>query len=111
MLSALDHAALAECLRIAEREDTEFVKQFAGEPWCERAKSACYKLQFAALALRPWQSPPCLVDVNDTGEFEAGACKLLQKMLAAGLSRFEHDPLAALKKKRGKNSARVSTVV
>jgi len=68
---------------------------------------AAYGCQMNALRLKPWQSPPCWIDFRDikfiiargddgvTGDY--AAAKLLQRMLAAKLSRFEPDPVSALK--------------
>jgi hypothetical protein len=61
-------------------------------------------VQRRALHLKPWQSPPCAVDENDTDERRADAVQLLQRMLANGISAFDPDPLAALRKCRPKRS-------
>ena len=68
-------------------------------------------MQGRALRLKLWQSPPCHLSVDD----EARDCDiegqiLLRKMIAAGLSIYEPDPIAALaakaKRKRAKRAAK-----
>lgn len=59
----------------------------------EAAKFAAYCAQIDNLALRPWQSPPCFAERPNC---DAYAVDLLQRLLAAGLSRWEPDPAGAL---------------
>jgi|SRR5262249_13703241 len=74
------------------------------EPWEEVAGFAAYCCQCDNLHLGPHQSPPCWVnDIEATlaaGDDGAGgkyaAAVLLKRMLDAGLSIFEPDPIAAL---------------
>ena len=50
--------------------------------------------------------PPCDADEDgDDGEINADGVKLLRKMLAAGLTRYEPDPLAALAAVKRKGAA------
>jgi len=76
----------------------------ASRLWREVAEFASYSCQCDALHLLPWQNPPCWANlVRDiqggpdgiSGDYAAAV--LLRKMLDAGLSRFEPDPLVALK--------------
>jgi hypothetical protein len=72
--------------------------------WEEVAQSAAYHAQMKSLKLRPWQCPPCWA--NEEINPAEGECfgnlreevELLQRMLAAGLSNWEPDPLAALER-------------
>ena len=98
--SALDHAALLECLQICER-DPEFREQHEGDDWRDRAESACHHLQYRSL-LRPWETPPWLTDVDGDDPREADARTLLRRMFAGGISRYEPDPARALKKRRNR---------
>jgi hypothetical protein len=66
-------------------------EQLKDRPWLEVAEFASYCLQCDNLKLLPHQSPPCGFIGNDLD-----AADLLRRMLAAGLSRYEPDPLAAL---------------
>ena len=112
-LSAVDRDALDRAIEIcrtrkdpADREQIE--RKIATEPWREVGEFAAYSCQMDSLHLQPWQSPPCWVDdlVSDIqgapdgvgGDYEAA--KLLQRLLDAGLSRYEPDPVGALKQAR-----------
>jgi hypothetical protein len=59
-------------------------------------RDAAYRAQISALNLKPWEEPPCVVDENDPNERAKDAQKLLRRMLALGISRWHHDPLAAI---------------
>ena len=60
--------------------------------WQPTAEFACHLLQSEVLRLRPWDRPPCSASTSDDSE----AGKLLRRMLAAGLSRYDPNPLAVL---------------
>jgi hypothetical protein len=97
-----DRAALTQALAMCRAEDEgrawQIDSMLEDRPWAEVARFAASCCQCRALKLYPWQSPPCDVDEDgDDGEINADGVKLLRKMLAAGLSRYEPDPLAALK--------------
>ncbi|MGB9018602.1 MAG: hypothetical protein WCC77_13250 [Pseudolabrys sp.] len=59
---------------------------------------AAYHCQHAALNLKTWQEPPCVEDEDDPDPRDPGAQKLLREMLQANISRYEPDPLAALRR-------------
>ena len=81
------------------------------EEWIEVAEFAAYHCQIHALSLKPWQSPPVHIDEDadepDSAEREpnTAARKLLRRMLRAGVSRFDPDPLAALERAKRMPSA------
>lgn len=89
-----DIEALQQCMEIASREPdrAEQLQSMLAEPrpWIDVARFAAYCVQNRALNLKPWQSPPCAPSGDDD------AWALHQKMLAAGVSEFHPDPLAAL---------------
>ena len=60
---------------------------------------ATYRAQRKNLGLRPWQEPPRLADSDDPDERDKVAQALLRRMLAAGISRWEHDPLRTLRER------------
>jgi hypothetical protein len=67
---------------------------------------AAYSAQCDTLRLRPWQAPPCHVrgtdpDPNVYG-CRPGEIALRDRLLAAGLSLFEPDPLSALAGAQGR---------
>jgi hypothetical protein len=83
------------------------------EPWEKIGRSAASVCQCRALKLAPWQTAPHQAEPNQVDEagFEyrgtAVASALLGKLLAAGLSRFEPDPIAALAAIEQAEAARV----
>lgn len=99
----VDRAALESCVKIArrDRERRKLIddKLASGETWDSVAFSACYGVQFAALRLKPWESPPCVVD-EDGFERDPIAQTILRQMLGAGVSRYDPDPLKALARAR-----------
>ena len=74
------------------------------EPWEQVARFAAYCRQCDSLRLMPHQSPPCWIHdmeatlaAGDDGIMgKYAAAKLLQRMLDAGLSVYEPDPIGAL---------------
>jgi hypothetical protein len=95
-MTPLDQDALQRAMTIARAMDRGRAEQLdaklADEPWAEVAAFASHVCQIHALRLRPWERPPASIADNDDGP--AGI--LLRRLLAAGLSRFEPDPIAAL---------------
>jgi hypothetical protein len=101
-----DRDALTRALVMA-RQDPMRAEQLDrklanGESWDEVAFFATLCVQASALHLKPWQCPPC--DSNNEIDPSEGVLygnrpdevALLQRMLAAGLSRYEPDPMKAL---------------
>jgi hypothetical protein len=110
-----DRDALTRALVIA-RQDPMRAEQLDrklanGESWDEVATFAALCVQSNALHLKPWQCPPC--DSNNEIDPSEGVLygnrpdevALLQRMLAAGLSRFEPDPMKALAEAEAKTAA------
>jgi hypothetical protein len=108
-LSAADNNALGRAIEICRRKDPAAREQIehklATELWRGAAEFAAYSCQCDALHLQPWQDPPCWVD-DLVGAINAGndgilgdyaAAKLLRQLLDRGLSRYEPDPVNALK--------------
>jgi hypothetical protein len=109
-LSPVDREALTRALKMARAEsDLErerFDREVAERGWQHAAETAAYHCQDTALRLKPWQPPPCWIRDLE-GDLAAGddgvsgryaAAKLTQRLLQAGLSRFEPDPLGALER-------------
>ena len=104
-----DLDALRRCMDIAKR-DRETRELMAERPLNEAMKNAAYHCQHSALNLKTWQEPPCVEDETDPDPRDLGAQKLLHEMLQANISRYDPDPLAALKRaqrKRGGGSKSV----
>jgi hypothetical protein len=66
----------------------------------DRAEAEARRQQRRALRLKPWELPPCEVDEEPDGDpTEIGllrAWELRQRLIAAGLSVYEPDPIGAL---------------
>jgi hypothetical protein len=107
ILSDTDRRSLElaiETMRKHSLADREQIDTMLKErPWRAAAVFAATCCQERALRLKPWQAwPPCVVSIDDVDEpgFEhrgiRASAALLQAMLAAGVSRFHPDPLAAI---------------
>jgi hypothetical protein len=74
------------------------------ERWYEAGKSAAYSCQCAVLRPKPWQPVPAndyVAVTDDDRKYgpvmgRAAAAELLRRLFAAGLSRYEPDPLNTL---------------
>ena len=111
-LHPVDRSALERAIEIAKGESPGRAAQIASklkhESWREVAEFAASCCQHRALATRPWELAPVSVGEDDpipdgddhrrTGR----AIKLLRRLLAAGLSRYEPDPIEALARVEGK---------
>jgi hypothetical protein len=102
----IDHEALSRALKQAKRDPVKARQLEAIEKqdgWRRAGEQAAYSLQCDRLLLKPWQSPPCYGDVDPpvddfVGAGRAAAADLLRRLLEAGLSRREPDPLKALER-------------
>jgi hypothetical protein len=110
-MTKADRDALQRALKIAG-EDLSRAGQLASklktEPWQDVAAFAAAICQSKSLRLRPWESPPACLEAGDedfdNGRNRAGV-RLLERLEAAGLSRYEPDPLAALEALQGRRRA------
>ena len=94
-----DRAALKQAMEIAQRDPLraeQLQAKLKDEPWEEVAEFAAFSVQIDSLDLLPWQAPPAIVSEDDDDPIQADAVKLLRRMLAAGVSRYHPDQLAAL---------------
>jgi len=97
-LTKVDRYALQRAMDIAAADDPGRAEQLASklkdEPWEEVAKFAAYCVQGDNLCLQPWERVPMeIADTGPTRPEDRGARILLKKLLDAGLSRFEPDPI------------------
>jgi hypothetical protein len=99
-MTKIDKAALERALEIklkhkdqAEGDQIRDMLADRKRTWRETAEFAAYSCQIDALKLKPWEDPPCVCD----GEGDEPGDRLLRKMIAAGVSQFEPDPMAALR--------------
>jgi hypothetical protein len=106
-LSPVDHDALrraAEQMRREPMRAQQFADIEADQGLLEAQMQAAYHCQVNNLELRPWESPPMYGD-SGSGDGRVRARELLKRLLAAGLSRYEPDPLKALAKYESPHAA------
>jgi len=108
-LSPVDREALERALKIARGDPEERAvidRVMERDGWFAAAVQAVYHCQRPLIAPRLWQPMPhdvepaeietILARGDDGVNGEFAAAKLLKKMLSAGLSRYEPDPIRAL---------------
>ena len=101
-LSPVDEDALRRALDEVQRDPQEaehFARLLKSKSWAEVARTASYHCQRQNLKLKPWESPPQFGDVVTAhGDPKARdkARRLLDRLLASNLSRYEPNPEAAL---------------
>ncbi|MGC2454720.1 MAG: hypothetical protein WA592_18355 [Pseudolabrys sp.] len=105
-MTKLDRDALKLAMEIASRDPgraQQLKAKLKDEPWEKVSQFAAVCCQETVLQLKPWQTAPCTIsDPDNPGagrsehEGRAEAARLLKRMLAAGVSRWYPDPLAAL---------------
>ena len=106
-LSDADRAALTLAIEIVRNESAgrraQIDDKLRSEPWFEVAAFCAYGAQSAALNLKPWECrPPSTVKPDDTDDpglehrSIGKSAALLRRMLAAGVSKYEPDPINAL---------------
>lgn len=105
-LEPIDREALERAVEVASgdrlrKEQLDWKVENDG--WLDAAVFASYICQGDALRLKPWELPPLYGGPlpGDTGLVRSSglqAKRLLERMLAAGLSRYEPDPVGALRR-------------
>jgi hypothetical protein len=108
VLNAADRDALERAMTLCRSESkgraAQIDAKLQDESWESVACFAAVCSQTRLLALDPWQTPPLRASLNDLtkprddSRGERRAAELLEKLLRAGLSRFEPDPVAALER-------------
>jgi hypothetical protein len=102
-LTKADIEAMQRALEIGRGESEAYAAHLdriaTQRGWPEAAASAVHHLQIKNLVLKPWQCPPCDCHSDEIGPGygrSRGEVLLRRRMLAAGLSLYEPDPIAAL---------------
>src|SRR5215813_10011015 len=99
-LTRNDLAALELALKLTRQESegraAQLLRMQLDDGWFYAAHFAAYNCQTNALHLQPWEHPPIWVDDPDDYPESPEAADLLRRMLAAGVSRYHPDPLAAI---------------
>jgi hypothetical protein len=97
-LDEVDLDALTRAMAKA-REDRDRAKQLDAmlkeRPWREVAEFAAYCCQCDMLDLQIYENPSCHAHIVGQPT-DPAAARLLERLLVAGLSQWEPDPLAAL---------------
>jgi hypothetical protein len=92
-IDAVDRDALERAMVLARREPDRAEQLDAllaqGDSWGSVARFAAYLCQCRTMHLKPWESPPMHAD-------SPTAAQLADRLVAAGLSVYEPDPLRAL---------------
>jgi hypothetical protein len=107
-MKRIDRAAMKRAIEQLRRKGGEDARQIEqklrDEPWEDVARFAAYSCQCDALNPEPWQPVPAndyvVTDRDDEGPVmgRKAAAELLRRLLAAGLSRYEPDPINALER-------------
>ena len=102
MLSRIDRGALTRAMETAKADRADqLAAMLKDRPWEVVAVFAPCCCQYEALSLKPWQSPPMYAGderPSDASPLSGrlAAWQLRRRLLAAGLSVFEPDPVRAL---------------
>jgi hypothetical protein len=121
-MKRVDREAMKRAIEQMRRKGGEDARQIEQklrhEPWEDVGRFAAYSCQDKHLQLEPWMVPPCWLRDDDdvqgalampydySGRRQAG--ELVRRLLAAGLSRYEPDPINALARiaaERGQQAA------
>lgn len=104
-MKAIDRAAMTaaiEQMRSESAASRALIDEIIAKQGFEEAgETAAYHCQCKALHLKPWQPPPMHAQPRADGRDDGSlgwrrAELLLQRLLAAGLSKYEPDPVGAL---------------
>jgi hypothetical protein len=100
-INDVDRAAFERAIEIAGRDPRQrrrFDAWFAkGESYENVGRAAAYHCQIEKLGLMPWNDPPMYAFLRRGDErYVRANMELLERLLDAGLSRFEPDVVNAL---------------
>jgi hypothetical protein len=91
-----DMSALKRAIQIVQSDPSraeQINSLLRDHSWSEVAEFAAACCQRHALQLKPWECPPAFC-ADEASE------RFLDRMIAAGISQWEPDPIKALKKKK-----------
>jgi hypothetical protein len=87
-MTPIDREALERAVQLCARQIDAKLRD---EPWEDVARFCAFSAQIESLHLQPWESTVVYADSPE-------AHALLRRLKAAGLSKFEPDPLRALQR-------------
>jgi hypothetical protein len=110
-LTEADRDALERAMEITMREPDragQLTSMLEDQPWESVAQFAAYHCQTKFMRLKPWEAAPChaLIDEGNgriTRDRQAGA--VMDRLLDAGLSQWEPNPVEALAQAKPKRKA------
>jgi hypothetical protein len=108
-LTAADIDAMTRAIEMCRAEGAGRHRQIDAklkdEKWARVGRFASYCSQTTTLRLEPWETPPIWIrDIDaalhapDDARRVRDAARLLQKMLALGISRYEPSPMKAIER-------------
>jgi hypothetical protein len=107
-LTTNDRVALELALKLTRAEGQgraeQLLRMQLDDGWFYAAHFAVVNCQCNALHLQPWEWPPIWC-ADDPDESPPEAAQLLRRMLKAGVSRYDPDPMASLEKAERKATA------
>jgi hypothetical protein len=106
-LTDVDRDAMTRAIAITRKESparaAQIFDMLSSRPFERVGRFAAFSCQVDALKLTPWETAPLQIRDIDAGlnapddtRRIGDAARLLQRLLRAGLSRYEPSPLAAL---------------
>lgn len=111
-MKAIDRAAMTAAIEQMRSESADSRARIdeiiAKQGFEEAGETAAYHCQCQTLRLRPWQSPPMYAAARLDGPDDMvwkQAETLAHRLLAAGLSKYEPDPIGALATSEAKPAA------
>ncbi len=112
MLSRVDRDALRRALKAKSPGRRQ--PPVGSDVGFDEATSAAYSCQMDNLHLKPWQDPPCWADDGarplDDHRGRGAAWELRRRLIAAGLSQYEPNPVAALEAAAARQRAEAAPV-
>jgi hypothetical protein len=106
-LSEVDREAMQRAIDLTRAEGPDRVRWLEGRTFTDSGALCAYHRQHQALQLRPWEWAPSWIEPGDIDTLLSApsdlsgkhrAAELCKRLLTAGLSRFEPNPLDALER-------------
>jgi hypothetical protein len=115
-LTDIDRDAMRRAIEITRKQPGRAAQIFdmlSSRPWERVGRFCAFSCQMDSLHLDPWEYPPLWVrDIDaalnapDDARRVRDAARLLQRMLALGLSRYEPSPMKAIEQAEQRQAAK-----